>query len=218
MTSSGKLMLAALAAVVLTGAALGEVVPLVQPAPRPAAKAPVSDPAEPPMTVEVSYDDRPPGGVPRTPRGGRGGWTGRSVPVAGGAKGATLTLETPGWSQGWASLTFNGSAPPMRFTMRLTRMPNAGLSSLSLTSGALSLRVGPVTASATTRHFDAKGQAQEAEKGAAYTLTARRRDNGEVEVQLRRGPGAALGKELTVSWERAVLSALRDLDGLIEKQ
>jgi hypothetical protein len=37
--------------------------------------------------------------------------------------------------------------------------------------------------------------------GAAYTIHARRTDNGEVEMEVRRGPGAALGKNLVVSWQ-----------------
>jgi hypothetical protein len=109
-------------------------------------------------------------------------------------------VNTPGTWQGTAKLTFKGSAPPMRFTLKLARLPNHDLGELTLTAGALSLPVGRVTASATTRHFDAKGRAQDKAEGAAYTLTARRRDNGEVEVQVRRGPGAALGQALAVSW------------------
>src|SRR5207249_539769 len=123
-----------------------------------------------------------------------------------GAKGTTLTLNTPGSYRGTARLTFKNSAPPMRLTLRLARMPNQDLGELTLSSGALKLPVGAVGAGATTRHFDARGKGQETDSGAAYTVTARRRDNGTVDVLLRRGPGAALGKELTVSWSVGVAS------------
>jgi hypothetical protein len=88
----------------------------------------------------------------------------------------------------------------MRFTMRLARMHELDLEKLSLTSGRLSLDIGPVTASPTTRYFDARGRAQDAPEGAAYTVTARRWGGGEVDVEVRRAPGAALGKALTVNW------------------
>jgi hypothetical protein len=205
MVTIGKLVLTALMAIVaaaVAGAGFSPRVAVVPvPAPkRPVGKAPVADPAEPAMTVQATYDDQAPGGAPRIPRGGRGGWTGRPVAVAAGPKGATLTLDTPGLWQGWAALTFKNSAPPMRLTLRLAKMPNYDLESLTLSSGTLSLAVGPVSASVTTKYFDARGREQDASEGAAYTVTARRWD-GEVEVEVRRSRGASLGKELTVAWK-----------------
>jgi hypothetical protein len=199
MKSSRLAVMALAATVLLTGPAFG-LRYLVQgpPAPkRPADKPPVSDPAEPPMTVLASYDDKAPDGAPRIPRGGR---TGRPVAVAGGPKGVTLTLDTLGTWQGWSTLTFKNAAPPMRFTLRLAKMPSYDLGALTLASGNVSLTVESVSASPTTRYFDAKGRALKGPEGAAYTLTARRWD-GEVDVEVRRAPGAALGKELTISWK-----------------
>jgi hypothetical protein len=172
----------ALAAVALTGAARGkEIAPVTSPAPkRPPAKAAVSDPAEPPLKVEVSAD-------------------GSGVAVASSARGTAVKFNTSGSSQSSAGLTFKGCSPPMRFTLTLSKMPNYDLESLSIVSGNLALAVGPVSAGATTRHFDAAGRALKAPEGAAYTLTARRWD-GELDVEVRRSPGAALGKALTVSW------------------
>jgi hypothetical protein len=187
---SRMLVLAALAPVLLTGTRLREIAPVSSPAPkRPAAKAPASDPAEPPLKIEARYGAVP---VPEQAR--------QAVAVASSARGTRLTLNTPGGWQGQASLTFKGCAPPMRFTLTLARMPSYDLGSLTLVSGKLALAVGPVSATPTTRHFDAAGRAQKAPEGAAYTVTARRWD-GELDVELRRAPGAALGKALSVSWQ-----------------
>src|SRR5947208_3366059 len=118
------------------------------------AGAAASDPAEPPMTVEVSYgNDREM--ILRNERfAARGGAVparrGQKVEVASGARGTTLTLNTPGAWQGSAKLTFKDSAPPMRFTLKLARMPGVDLQSLSLSSGAVTLQVGQVTTSETT--------------------------------------------------------------------
>src|SRR5262249_20714228 len=101
---------------------------------------------------------------------------------------------------GSAQLTFKDTAPPMRFTVRLARMPGADLSALSLTSGSLSLQVGHVSTTTTTRYFDAKGRAQDGATGAAYTLNAKRADNGEIDLQVVRAAGAAMGKTMTVTW------------------
>jgi hypothetical protein len=57
-----------------------------------------------------------------------------------------------------------------------------------------------VSGSGTTKYYDARGRAQAAPEGAAYTVTARRWD-GELDVEVKRAPGAALGKALTVSWK-----------------
>jgi hypothetical protein len=193
-----------LTALVLAGAALAETPKhRIVPAPkRPAALAPVSDPAEPPMTVGVHYDVNPPGRfVART---GRNASVARTLTVAGGARGTTLTLDTPGWRQGWATLTFKGAAPPMRLTMRLARLQELDLEKLTVSSGRVSLHVGPVTATPSTRYFDAMGREQKAPEGAAYTVTARRWGGGEVDVEVRRAPGAALGRELNVSWQAKV--------------
>jgi hypothetical protein len=206
MTSSKLMALALCALAALAGAAAAEKLVLrARPAPQnQRAEAPVSDPAEPPMTVEVSFGAAGAGGPggPRAARavGARGGVGSAAVAVASSARGTTLTLNTPGSWQGTANLTFKNAAPPMRFTLRLARMPSHDLSSLSIRSGSLTLPVGPVGTTATTKYFDAKGRAQQGAEGAAYTLTARRRDSGEVELRLRRGPGAALGKALSVSW------------------
>ena len=37
-------------------------------------------------------------------------------------------------------------------------------------------------------------------EGAAYTVQARKCANGEIEIDLRRGAGAKLGKTLSVGW------------------
>src|SRR5262245_3802721 len=110
MRSSGLLALAALAALVavgMTGAGFGVVPPAATtPAPkRPASPAPVSDPAEPPLTVEASS-------------GGSG------ATVAGSARGTAVKFNTTGAWQGQAGLTFKSGAPPMRFTLTLAKMPN----------------------------------------------------------------------------------------------
>jgi len=229
MTNSSKLMLAALVSGVALSAASGEAPVQLQRgiaarpgAPGPAEKAPASDPAEPPLKVEVSYSSPGAGGPGvggMAPRGiavrGPGAAAGASsVSVATGAKGTTLTLSTPGSYRGTGKLTFKNSAPPMRLTLRLEGMPNQDLGELTLGSGALKLAVGAVGAGPTTRYFDARGKAQEADSGAAYTVTARRRGDGTVDVLLRRSPGAALGKELTLSWGAGV-GVTGDFDRLI---
>ena len=174
-------LVALAAAAAAAGAGFGKGRPLVSsPAPkRPPTKALASDPAEPPLTVEAS--------------GGAG------LAVASGARGTALKFSTSGAWQGSAGLTFKNAAPPMRFTLTLARMPNYDLESLTVVSGSLSLAVGAVSASGTTRYFDARGREQKAPEGAAYTVTARRWD-GELDVEVRRAPGAALGRALTVSW------------------
>jgi hypothetical protein len=120
--------------------------------------------------------------------------------VASSARGTTLTLNTPGAWQGAANLAFKDGAPPMRFSLKLARMPGMDLQSLSLKSGPVTLQVGQVGTSATTKYFNAKGQEQQAATGAAYTVKAERRANGDVDVHLQRGAGAALAKTMTVSW------------------
>ena len=107
---------------------------------------------------------------------------------------------TQSW-QGSASLSFKGCAPPMRLTLTLAQMQQYDLGSLTLTSGRLSLAVGRVSSAPTTRYFDASGREQSGPEGAAYTLTARRYAGGEVDVELKRSAGAALGQALTVSWK-----------------
>ena len=87
----------------------------------------------------------------------------------------------------------------MRLTLTLAQMQQYDLGSLTLTSGRLSLRLGRVTATPSTRYFDASGREQKAPERAAYTVTARRY-NGEVDLEVRRAPGAALGRQLTVGW------------------
>jgi hypothetical protein len=185
---TSRLVLAVLAPVVLSGAALRELVPATSPAPkRPPAKALVSDPAEPPLKVEVAL------GGPAQP-----------AAVAGSARGTTVKFNTTGSWQGSAKLTFKNCAPPMRFALKLAGAPPSDRLSLTLSAGPVSLRVADVTATAATRYFDDRGREQRTEEGAAYTLTARRAGT-EVEAHLRRGPGAALGKELTVSWQGSVV-------------
>src|SRR5262245_11357695 len=98
--------------------------------------APAADPAEPPMTVE--YQINPPG--PFIPRDGRKGSVVGTLTAASSAAGAALTLHTPGWRDGWATLTFKGAAP-MRLTMRLARLDEFDLANLSISSGELSLTV-----------------------------------------------------------------------------
>jgi hypothetical protein len=88
----------------------------------------------------------------------------------------------------------------MRFTLTLAKMPGCDLAELTLTSGGVSLAVGQVTGNPSTRFFDARGRARDKAEGAAFTVTARRWDGGEVDVEVKRAPGAALGQALTLSW------------------
>ena len=74
--------------------------PALQPAK--AATTASSDPAEPPVKVEVSFTSDV---YARTGR-----VDGTAVPVTSGAKGTTLTLTTPGGYNGTAQLTFTNSA------------------------------------------------------------------------------------------------------------
>jgi hypothetical protein len=168
-----------------------------------------SDPGEPTLRVEVSFGNSANGGLPRA---GRDTEKTQAVDVVSGARGTVLTLNTPGSWQGSANLTFKGGAPPMRFTLKLARVPNCNLSSLTLSSGSLALRVSNVTVGGgqTTAYFDARGKPQDSATGAAYTLKARRKSNGEVEVQVQRGRGAALGKTLTVGWQCNIQGAVID--------
>jgi hypothetical protein len=135
----------------------------------PKAPAAVNDPAEPLLQVEMTSS----AGNFR-----RGGGGGQKVEVASSARGTTLKVPTSGGYNGTADLTFKNGAPPMRFTTRLTGMQNYDLQSLSITSGSLTLQIGQVGTSATTKYFNAKGQVQQGATGAAYTVTARRCDNG----------------------------------------
>src|SRR5687768_14281150 len=122
MTSSGKLALAALAALAVVGSTTGgyypvKLAPATTPAPkRPPAKAIVSDPAEPQLNVELSF----------------GPAAAKQVTAAG----TTLKFDTPGSWQGSAGLTFKNGAPPMRFSLTLAKMPNYDLGSLTLSSGS----------------------------------------------------------------------------------
>src|SRR5262245_31808099 len=187
---TGRLAFVALAVTVaLAGAAqargyyLGRGRPLRTPAPappRPAGQAVVSDPAEPQPAAELTS-------------GGSG------LTVASSARGTALKFNTSGAWQGSAGLSFKKGAPPMRLTLTLAQMQQYDLGSLTLTSGKLSLQLGRVSSSPTTRYFDASGREQAGPERAAYTVTARRY-NGEVDVQVKRAPGAALGKQLTVGW------------------
>src|SRR5262249_58664482 len=105
MKSSRLAVMALAAPVALAGPALGlrSLLP-GPPAPkRPAGKPPVSDPAEPPLKVEVST-----GGPAR--------------PVT--AAGTTLKFDTTGASHGQAGLAFKGASPPMRLTITLGKMPS----------------------------------------------------------------------------------------------
>jgi hypothetical protein len=179
MKSSNLAVAALVAGVALVGAARAkDIAVLAPPAPqRPAGKALVNDPAEPPLNVEGA------------------------AAVTGSARGTRLTLNTTGSSQGQAGLTFKNAAPPMRFSLTLAKMPSYNLETLTLSSGNLSLSVGPVSAGPTTRYFDASGRPQDAPERAAYTVTATRWAGGEVDVEIRRAPGATLGKALTVTWK-----------------
>jgi hypothetical protein len=189
------LVLASLALALAAGAAEAEKRRFVPVPPAPPAKAPVGDPAEAPVTAEVAYDDF---GVAPAPV------PGKRVTAVSSAKATTLTLDTPGWYTGSARLTFKGAAPPMRFTVRLARVHEMDLDKLTVSAGRLNLSLGRVSASATTRYFDAMGREQKAPERAAYTVTARRWGGGVVDVQLRRASGAELSREMTVSWRGAL--------------
>src|SRR5262245_24168685 len=105
----GTLTLAALAwaALGLGGASAEKLLQNVREAPRPAAKevakAATTDPAEPPLSVEVSFGNegngqrliREAGGRVQVLQGGRMG-PGQAVSVVSGARGTVLTLNTPG--------------------------------------------------------------------------------------------------------------------------
>jgi hypothetical protein len=151
------------------------------------AMAEEADP-EPPLRARLSYDGRffecrAPGP--------------RDAEVESGAKGTTVQVPTHGLGVGSASLTFLNCAPPMRFTVKLTGAQSYDLSRLTLTSGPLSLAVGGVG----TAYFDARGRRRDGPEGAAFTVRATRAASGEVEVQVRRGPGATLGKTVSVGWQ-----------------
>src|SRR5262249_27803145 len=104
-------------------------------------------------------------------------------------------------------------APPMRLKLTLAQMQQYDLGSLTLTSGKLSLQVGRVSSSPTTRYFDASGREQSGPERAAYTVTARRY-NGEVDVEVKRAPGAALSRRLPVGWTYDVGHGFMTLYGL----
>jgi hypothetical protein len=111
-----------------------------------------------------------------------------------------LTVPTqPSW-QGSTHLSFKNSAPPMCFTTRLTGMPNYDLTKLRLSSGSVTMQIGPVRTTAATRYFNARGQEQDGPTGAAYIVCAKRGENGQVDVELRRAPGATQGKSLSLTW------------------
>lgn len=192
------LILAGLACAALVPLARAEkriqLAPQVQPpANAPATKLAPSDPVEPPVKVEATQS----GDVGARALQQAAG----ALEVSSGARGTTLKLTTLGGYAGSAKLTFKTAAPPMRFTLKLARLPAADLSSLTLTSGSLTLALGGVSTSATTKYFDARGREQATAHAAAYTIRASRADNGEVDIQVRRGPGAALDKSLGLSWQ-----------------
>lgn len=188
----GKLVAASLAlALALAASAEAKKRIFIPAPPAPPAKAPVGDPAEPPLRAEVAYDDF--GRKPAVPGGAL-------VTAVASAKATTLTLDTPGRYRGSARLTFKQAAPPMRFTVRLARVQEMDLDELTVSDGRLNLPVGRVTATQTTKYFDAMGRGQKEPDRAAYAVTARRWGGGVVEVRLRRAPGAALSREVVVSW------------------
>jgi hypothetical protein len=165
--------------------------PVLKPADTKAGAA-STDPTEPPLQVEVTHSNI------YTPGGAR---LGQKAQVESGARGTTVQVPTQGQWSGSAEVTFKNSAAPMRFTTRLTGMPNYDLSSLSLSSGGRTLQVGSVGTSSTTKYYDARGQEQASSVGAAYIVVARRGENGQVDIQLRRGAGATLGKTFTLTWQ-----------------
>jgi hypothetical protein len=117
--------------------------------------------------------------------------------VASGPKGTTIRVPTYGLGAGSANLTFQNCAPPMRFTVTLTGAQGSDLSRLTLSSGSLTLAVDGVG----TTSFDARGRPCEREEGAAFTVRVERGAGGEVQLHVRRGPGAALGKAVSVRWQ-----------------
>lgn len=167
-------------------------------------------PPEPPVKVEASLNAAAGGRATR-------GVTAGAVETTSGPAGTKLKLATHGSMSGSWSLDFKSGPPPMRFTLTLTRMPNYDLSTLTLTSGKLSLPVGRVSTAAATKYFDAKGREQAGAAGAAYTIQAKRTSNGDIDIQLRRGRGAALEKSLGLSWESEYGVRRLGGRGLIEK-
>jgi hypothetical protein len=168
--------------------------PLKRPVATEKSTATSSDPAEPPLQVEVKYTGAFTGSRVGAPPG-------QKIAVGSGARGTMLTVPSHHGTDGTVELTFKNSAAPMRFTTRLTGMPPYDLSTLSLTSGSLTLQVGSLGTAATTAYFDSKGRVQEGAAGAAYTVTAKRGENGQVDVELRRAAGAKLGKSVSISWQ-----------------
>lgn len=152
-----------------------------------------ADPGEPPLQVEMT-----------TPFAGRGfgpNAAGTKVEVTSGPRGTMLKVPTNGSWSGSTSLKFKNTAAPMRFTVQLTGLPQYDLQSLSLTSGSVTLQVGSVGTGGATKYFDAKGKEQQGATGAAYTLTAKRGDKGQVDLELRRAAGGTLGKDLSLTWQ-----------------
>jgi hypothetical protein len=191
MLSAGRVLASLALALALAGAALAGRIVFVPVPPAPPAKAPVGDPAEPPLRAEVDYTD-----FERAPLLAQG----QRVTAVSSAAGTTLTLETRRRHAGTARLTFKEAAAPMAFTVRLAGLPEWEQEALTVTSGRLRLPLGPVTATPTTSYFD-MGRGQKGPDHAVYAVTARRWGGGVVDVQLRRAPGAALSRQLTVSWK-----------------
>src|SRR5262245_36700703 len=106
---------------------------------------PDPDLAEPPLRVEVSQtSDTQFATKAFAERDAK-------VQVTSNARGTILTLATPGGYSGSANLTFKNTAPPMRFTMQLTGMPEYDLHRLSVSAGRITLAVGAVGTAATTK-------------------------------------------------------------------
>src|SRR5262245_26532498 len=129
---------------------------------------------EPTLRVELSY----PSNIFECTAPGT-----QNADVESGYKGTTVQVPVYSLSRGTAQLVFKNAAPPMRFTMKLTGGQSADLSALSLTSGSLTLAIGPVGEAEVTRAFDAKGRAWHRGKGAAYTVRAKRTGSA-IEVEL----------------------------------
>jgi hypothetical protein len=122
-----------------------------------------------------------------------------------GGKGTTLKVNSTNAWAGMASLTFkNGSAPPMKFTIRLANVKNTD--TFSLTSGKVTLQTGSTGASNNTAYFNRKGQPIKSAEEAVYTLTTKRLPTGELVVQVHRAAGASFGKTMTFRWSRSVQS------------
>lgn len=125
----------------------------------------------------------------------------RTHEVISGARGTTVKVNTPGTGQGVAMLKFEGCAPPMRFVVKLSRVPANDLRELAVVSGRLKLELGGGGSVARWRYFDGDGRELESSDGAAYLVRGGRDKGKDITVELHRRPGATLDKTVSLTWD-----------------